>query len=157
MYSVGIDVSKGKSTVCILAPLGEVIRSPYEITHTEPDLKELVKRVRSYGGKNDIRVVMEATGSYSLPVLHYLLDQGLFVCQVNPLAMKKYRSDINFRGVKTDRIDALSIAQYGIDKWQQLCEFQRADQTYEAMRLLSRQYLAYQRPHGSQHLQAAEG
>ena len=147
MYSVGIDVSKGKSTVCILAPLGEVIRSPYEITHTEPDLKELAKRVRSYGGKNDIRVVMEATGSYSLPVLHYLLDQGLFVCQVNPLAMKKYRSDINFRGVKTDRIDALSIAQYGIDKWQQLCEFQRADQTYEAMRLLSRQYLAYQRPH----------
>lgn len=61
--------------------------------------------------------------------------------------MKKYRSDFNFRGVKTDRIDSLSIAQYGIDKWQNLHAYQRADETYEAMKSLSRQYLSYQRSH----------
>lgn len=37
MTSVGIDVSKGKSTVCILRPYGEVVASPYEIQHTEPE------------------------------------------------------------------------------------------------------------------------
>ena len=37
MISIGIDVSKEKSTVCILKPYGEIVRSPYEITHTETD------------------------------------------------------------------------------------------------------------------------
>jgi len=147
MYSVGIDVSKGKSTVCVLTAFGEVVRPPYEIAHTELDMKGLADLIKSFGGGDDIRVVMEATGSYSIPVLYYLLGQGIFVCQVNPLAMKRYRSDFNFRGVKTDRIDSLSIAQYGLDKWQDLHAYQRADGTYEALRSLSRQYLSYQRAH----------
>ena len=41
MISVGIDVSKEKSTVCILKPYGEMICSPYEISHTEKDLAQL--------------------------------------------------------------------------------------------------------------------
>ena len=35
MISVGIDVSKGKSTVCILKPYGEIVASPFEVRHTE--------------------------------------------------------------------------------------------------------------------------
>jgi len=35
MISVGIDVSKGKSTVCMLKPYGEVVASPFEVVHTE--------------------------------------------------------------------------------------------------------------------------
>ena len=34
MISVGIDVSKGKSMVCILKPYGEVVCSPFEVMHT---------------------------------------------------------------------------------------------------------------------------
>ncbi|NOW05482.1 hypothetical protein BCM20_001329 [Clostridium beijerinckii] len=30
MISVGIDISKGKSTICILKPYGEIISTPYE-------------------------------------------------------------------------------------------------------------------------------
>jgi len=33
MISVGVDVSKGKSTVCMLKPYGEVVCSPFEIQH----------------------------------------------------------------------------------------------------------------------------
>ncbi|SER64247.1 hypothetical protein SAMN04487884_11598, partial [Butyrivibrio fibrisolvens] len=33
MISVGIDVSKGKSTVCILKPYGEIVCSPFEMQH----------------------------------------------------------------------------------------------------------------------------
>jgi transposase len=45
MISVGIDVSKGKSTVCILKPYGEVIKSPYEINHTETNLLNLTNTI----------------------------------------------------------------------------------------------------------------
>ncbi|WP_410747319.1 IS110 family transposase, partial [Clostridium neonatale] len=45
MISVGIDVSKEKSTVCILKEYGEVISEPHEINHTETDLKALVESI----------------------------------------------------------------------------------------------------------------
>jgi transposase len=147
MIGVGIDVSKLKSTICITNEYGEVLKAPYEISHTETDLKKLTKQIKGYGGKNDVRVVMEATGSYSRPVLYYLLDEGIFVSEINPLAMKKYRADINFRGVKNDSIDAMAIAQYTIEKWNKLKEYQRADNEYAAMKALSRQYLSYMKPH----------
>ena len=147
MIGVGIDVSKLKSTICITNEYGEVLKAPYEISHTETDLKELTRQIKGYGGKNDVRVVMEATGSYSRPVLYYLLDEGIFVSEINPLAMKKYRADINFRGVKNDSIDAMAIAQYTIEKWNKLKEYQRADNEYAAMKALSRQYLSYMKPH----------
>ena len=39
--SVGIDVSKEKSMVCILRPYGEVVMSPIEINHTKVELSDL--------------------------------------------------------------------------------------------------------------------
>lgn len=33
MISVGMDVSKGKSTVCILRPYGELVKPVFEVTH----------------------------------------------------------------------------------------------------------------------------
>ena len=35
MISVGIDVSKEKSMVCMLKPYGEIVKTPYEISHTK--------------------------------------------------------------------------------------------------------------------------
>lgn len=88
MISVGIDVSKERSTVCILKPYGEVVASPYEVAHTEPEVKALVDRVCSLEG--EVRVVMEATGGYHLALLAGLKQAGLFVSVINPLVMKKY-------------------------------------------------------------------
>ena len=87
MISVGIDVSKGKSTVCILKPYGEIVSSPFEVAHTEAGLKSLVEKLRGLGGK--AKVIMEATGVYHLPVFSYLHDKGIFVTVINPLEMKR--------------------------------------------------------------------
>lgn len=76
MISIGIDVSKQKSTYCILNQYGEVLRTPKEFSHTGTDLKELSRQIKSYGGKDDVRVIMESTGTYNRPVLYYLLDEG---------------------------------------------------------------------------------
>jgi transposase len=74
MISVRIDVSKEKSTICILKPYSEIVSRPFEVCHTEKVLSELTSMLlRLY---NDVRVVMEATGIYHLPVLCYLKEKG---------------------------------------------------------------------------------
>ena len=47
MISVGIDVSKGKSTVCFFKPGGEVLRTPYDILHTAEEITKLIRDIRS--------------------------------------------------------------------------------------------------------------
>jgi len=89
MISVGIDVSKGKSTICAMKPYGEILLSPKEYKHTKPDLDALYQKVSCF--KEEIHFVMEATGTYHLPVSSYLKEKGYEVIIVNPLEMKRYR------------------------------------------------------------------
>ena len=42
MICVGIDIAKGKSTVCFLKPGGEVLVAPYEVAHTKDELGRLL-------------------------------------------------------------------------------------------------------------------
>lgn len=83
MISVGIDVSKEKSTVCILKPYGEIVCSPFEILHVEKELDALNDLLDKLDG--EIRIVMEATGIYHLPVLTFLHEKGYFVSVINPV------------------------------------------------------------------------
>lgn len=140
MISVGIDVSKEKSTVCILKPYGEILSSPFEILHTEKELSELIRMLKRFD--EGLRVVMEATGVYHLPVLSYLKENGLYVSVINPFIMKEYRCRGLRRG-KTDRLDAVAIANYGIDNWYHLKNYEFSDGTYEELKLLGRQYSHY--------------
>ena len=87
MVSVGIDVSKGKSTVCFMRPYGEVLISPYDIWHCENDLKQLVDQIHRLN--DEVRVVMESTGAYHFPILSYLKEHSIFVSVVNAYLMKK--------------------------------------------------------------------
>jgi len=41
MNSVGIDVSKGKSMVCVMRPFGEIVALPFEVTHTVSEPSKL--------------------------------------------------------------------------------------------------------------------
>jgi len=34
LNAVGIDVSKGKSTIAVLRPAGEIVRKPFDVRHT---------------------------------------------------------------------------------------------------------------------------
>ena len=47
-YGVGIDVSKGKSTVAILSIAGEVIEEPFEINH-DIDINFLLQESKKKG------------------------------------------------------------------------------------------------------------
>ena len=90
MLSIGIDVSKGKSTVCGMKPGGEIVYTPFEIQHTREGMSELVSLLRSSG--EEVRAVLESTGSYHCPVVAALLENGIFVSVVNSLRMKRFCS-----------------------------------------------------------------
>ena len=137
MISVGIDVSKDKSTVCFLKPCGEVLVTPYDVLHTQGELTALVERIRSYNEES--RVILEDTGHYHFPVVKFLLDNGIFVSTVNALRMKKYCSQ-SIRKAKTDRIDAVRIASYGLTYWNDLIQATPLDTVYRELQMLSRQY-----------------
>ena len=57
MNSVDIDVSKGRSTVAVMRPFGEVVISPFEVRHTDSELSKLAGLLKSLDGET--RVVSE--------------------------------------------------------------------------------------------------
>ena len=75
MNAAGIDVSKGKSVVSVMRPLGEVVSKPFTVRHTGSELKELADYLKSLDGET--RVIMEHTGRYYEPVAQFLHDAGL--------------------------------------------------------------------------------
>lgn len=137
MISVGIDVSKGKSTVCIMKPCGEVVKPPFDISHTADELDSLVSLIKSFD--EETRVIMEDTGHYHLPVAAYLSTQNIFVCCVNALRMKKFCSQ-SIRRAKTDKIDAVKIALFGLTYWNELMQAYPSDSAYKELQFLARQY-----------------
>lgn len=142
MISVGIDVAKDKSMVCMLKLYGEMVAAPYEITHQEQDVLGLIARVQGFA--EEVRVVMEATGAYHLPLLAMLHEAGVFVSVVNPLVMKQYARG-GVRKGKSDKLDAAKIAQYGLDNWMHLHCYAPSDGVYEELKYLGRQYYHYNR------------
>ena len=147
MYSIGIDCAKGKSTVCIVTETGECILSPEDYFHTREDLERLHETIGKKTGRKEARVVMEATGIYHWPVLSFLKRKGLFISVINPLKMKLFAKNYNFRGIKTDRHDALVIAAYGAEKWFTLKDFNmKQDERREKLKNLSRVYESFQKP-----------
>lgn len=51
MNSVGIDISKGRSTIAVMRPFGEVVISPFEVRHTGSELSKLAKQLKSLCGE----------------------------------------------------------------------------------------------------------
>lgn len=140
-YGVGIDVSKGKSTVSILSVEGEVIEEPFEINHDLSNLDLLNKKLSTFL-KEDLKIVLEQTGTYHLPILTYLLDKGYCVIAENPLKIKKYL-DRNLRKAKNDKKDSLKLAEYCCDNWYKLKPNTIEEEKYKELRFLSRQYFTF--------------
>jgi len=142
MNAVGIDVSKGKSTVAVIQPFGIVIAEPFDVFHTDNGLKELVNFIKSFSGET--KVVMEYTGTYFEPVANALHDAGIFVSVVNPLLIDDYDTN-RVRKVKTDKLDALKIASYALDKWIKLREYEPAETVRKTLQMMNRQCIKLNR------------
>ncbi len=140
MNSVGIDVSKGRSTVAVMRPFGEVVISPVEVRHIDSELSKLAGLLKNLNGET--RVVMEATGNYHVPVARSLHDAGLYVSVVNAKLVHGYGNN-DLRRVKTDRKDAVKLANYGLDRWLTLPRYSPEEDTRLLLKNCYRQYRQY--------------
>ena len=137
MIAVGIDVSKSKSTVAILNTDGSIRAKPFEIHHNLDELHSLALYIKSTNEQPII--LMEPTSHYHYPILKIFQEENLPVCLINPYLMKKY-GDNELRKAKTDKKDALRIAQYALEKAYSLTPYESTEQKYDDLRFLSRQY-----------------
>ncbi len=140
MNAIGIDVSKGKSMVTILRPLGEIVVKPFEVKHTSSDMNAFISRIKNIQG--ECRIVMEATGHYYEPIAYFLSQAGFFVSVVNPKLIKDF-SNNSLRKVKSDKADATKIARYTLDNWNNLDQYTHMDHIRTQLKLLNRQFHFY--------------
>ena len=138
MFAVGVDVSNGRSTVAVLGAQRKVVMKPFEVPHTADGFASLVEKLRGLNG--EARIVMEHTGRYYESFAMSMYRAGFFVSAVNPLVIKDYREGVDVRKVKTDRADALKIAQSALDKWEILPQYTPMDTIRYDLKTLHRQF-----------------
>jgi transposase len=104
---VGLDISKGESQVQTFLDKGKPFHKSFKVSHTVERLSMLVaflEEVKNESGKKP-SVILEASGHYQTPVVHYLEDRGYLLIIINPLISYKARAS-SLRKVKTDALDA---------------------------------------------------
>ena len=141
MISIGIDVSKEKFTVCALEQGSKIIWKPIDVYLNKKEVEELIEKLEKL--KEEIKITMEATGKYHLPILYELKERGYFVSVINPLKMKQYCRALNFRKAKNDKIDAKQIAEYGLMYWKELEDYKVDEENYRVLKELNRNYQHY--------------
>lgn len=140
MNAVGIDVSKGKSTVTIRRPGDVVIMPPCDIPHTQSAINNLIEQIKSLHGET--KVCMEHTGRYYEPVATWLSNAGIFVSAVNPMLIRDFGDD-SLRTPKTDKADSKKIARYTLDRWAKLPQYGNMDKTRNQLKTMNRQFGFY--------------
>ena len=109
MITVGIDIGKERHAAAAIAASGEVLMQPRFFGQNAEGFAALLAQLGKLGKAADIRIGMEATGRYWLPLRHALAGKGYRVESVNPLITSaEIAKDV--RGRKTDKADALAIA-----------------------------------------------
>ena len=59
--------------------------TPRDFKHTKDDLDSLVKQLSRF--KEEIHIIMEATGNYHLPIYRYLKSKGYHIVIIKSLSL----------------------------------------------------------------------
>ena len=140
MNAVGIDVSKGKSTVTIRQPGDVVVLAPRDYRHTQSSINDLISTIKCLDGET--KVCMEHTGRYYEPMASWLSAAGIFVSAVNPWLIKDFGNE-SIRTPKTDKADAKKIARFALDRWAKLPQYSRMDELRNQLKTMNRQFGFY--------------
>jgi transposase len=105
MIIIGIDVSKDWLDV---AELDATTTQTSRVANTTDGIAAFVTHLKT---RDLMRIGLEATGAYHLPLLAALLAASLPVSLLNPAQVKAYRQ-VRLVRHKTDRQDALLIAHF---------------------------------------------
>jgi transposase len=116
---LGIDVSKSTLDVCLII---DALKTHHRFANNAEGIKRMLAMLPKQGASR-ARVVMEATGSYSLAPATAAFEAGCVVSVVNPRRVLDFARSCGRRN-KTDRVDAELIARFAgaqpLDCWQPL-------------------------------------
>ena len=105
---VGIDVSKDKFDACGIGEAGERVFS----LAAAMDRKGFEKLLLHLKGKEcSLLLGLESTACYHIALFSYLTAKGYRVVIINPLLIANFVK-LQLRKTKTDKKDALAIAQF---------------------------------------------
>ena len=109
-YFLGIDISKDSFDFSFTDETEKVLyKDHYQMDIT--DFTKLSKYLSPFS-KDELLIVMEATGIYHLNLLSFFLEQGLNVSVVNPLFIHAFTKSMTIRKTKTDAKDAHIISLF---------------------------------------------
>jgi transposase len=109
VVAIGIDVAKATITVARWqAGTGTKLGS---LPNTPAGFAQLAQLLPA---GVPIRLTLEPTGGYELPLVHFALAQGWEVCLPNPKQVRDFGKSRGIRA-KTDAQDALLLARYGAE------------------------------------------
>jgi transposase len=112
LVAVPVDVGKHTAMASVLDFSGAVLAKPFEFNLDRAGVDQLVMRVRSVvpSTVSLIRVGLEAAGHYHLPLAGGALPAAWELRLLNPGHVAMQRKANGQRGVKTDRVDLMAIA-----------------------------------------------
>lgn len=113
MHYVGIDIAKHTHVVAVRKAGGEPCGRAVPFGNDEKGFEALVGRLGELGvDRGDCIVAMESTGHYWIALWSFLADRGWPVAVVNPVLTDAFRKVDSLRKTKTDKVDALLIAEF---------------------------------------------
>ncbi|MEL4016453.1 IS110 family RNA-guided transposase [Dryocola clanedunensis] len=113
MFTLGIDVSKNKIDICLLAA-GVNGKKKHKVLTNKPGVAQRVTDwldAPKYPS-DSVTVVLEATGIYHENLAYGLHDAGVKVCMANPHRVREFACGMDIL-TKNDRADAFVLACYG--------------------------------------------
>lgn len=118
MNAVGMNVSKGKSTVCVRQPGGKELRKPFAVRHTSSELLAMAYALKSLDGET--RVIPWSIPDATVSPWHRILhNEGLYVSAINPKQIRNFGSN-SLWNIKIDKADARKVVRYGLYNWKEL-------------------------------------
>lgn len=110
MIYVGIDISKYKHDCFICNDLGEIIVENLSFENTKKGFQQFLDLLKPYDNPN-VHIGLEATGHYGLNLKLFLEKNNYTFMEFNPLLVKEFSKSLSLRKTKTDKVDAMTIAQ----------------------------------------------
>lgn len=109
-YFIGVDIAKFTHYACIMNDKSHSYSNPFPFENSLEGFKLLLSHLDSIP-KDEVLFGFESTAHYHLNLSGFLSDNGYSFKLLNPIITNRFRG-LSIRNIKTDAVDAKSIATY---------------------------------------------